>query len=524
MDIVFKNWGKLEAVGASKLLTAGKGGLYEKIDRVIAPVLPHLPVSYGSKRILKQKIYGLKNRLSTKFGSEHVYSSDALFLEIGNPGSEDISINLILRNTQNAQRFFQKQLILTPGYNTIKIETEQISNMINLDAPYRCSIDPIGENEPVRLLFGVMDFVKFKSVDNASPAVGDTSWAKSHKLKKAKCVIWDLDNTLWKGVLIEDGVENLQVDQNVIKLIYEFDKMGILNSVASKNNPDDALPFLKQLGLEELFLYPQVSWGPKSQAISNIQQSLNIGMDTLIFIDDQPFEREEVSSRHPQVRTFDVADIEVWRNNPAFDIEVSSESSKRREMYQDQIVREENFEKQDSADYESFLRDCKIVVKLEHLSKNTIRRAYELAQRTNQMNFSGTRYSMSQLQGFLTNNDIEATIIRCNDRFGDYGIVGLAVLNTRSQVIDDLMFSCRIQSKFVDKAVLTDFVSRIGPDLNISFKPTAKNIKPAEVFGELGFVVKSETDGVQILYRSENSMPLNNDIVELHHVSARSDQ
>jgi len=83
LDVVFKNWGKLEAVGASKLMTAGKGALYENIDRAIAPILPHLPVSYGSKRILRQKIYGLKNRLSRKIGVEHVYSSDALFLEIG---------------------------------------------------------------------------------------------------------------------------------------------------------------------------------------------------------------------------------------------------------------------------------------------------------------------------------------------------------------------------------------------------------------------------------------------------------
>lgn len=521
-EVIFKNWGKLEAVGATKLLAAGRGSLYENMDRMVAPMLSYLPVSFGSKRVLNQKIYGLKNRLSSKIGLQHVYSSDALFLEIANPDVEDISVNLTLRNTQKAQSFFQKQLVITPGYNAIKIDTEQICKMMNLDAPYLCSIDPIGQSEPVRLIFGVMDFVKFSSDDILAGAEERAPTVNVDRLKKAKCVIWDLDNTLWKGVLIEDGIENLQVDQNVIKLIHEFDKMGILNSVASKNNPDDALPFLKQLGLEEIFLYPQVSWGPKSQAISNIQQSLNIGMDTLIFIDDQPFEREEVSTRHPQVRTFDIADIDVWRNDPAFDIDVSGESSKRREMYRDQIVREKDFQQQDSSDYETFLKQCQIVVTLEELSEDTIRRAYELAQRTNQMNFSGTRYTIAQLQGFLASNEIEATIIRCCDRYGDYGIVGLAIYNRTSHVIDDLMFSCRIQSKFVDKAVLTDFVARIGYDLNISFKPTSKNIKPAEVFGELGFVVKSDTDGVQILNRPENSAPLENEIVELHHVSAQS--
>src|SRR5678815_3970601 len=114
--------------------------------------------------------------------------------------------------------------------------------------------------------------------------------------KEVKCVVWDLDNTIWNGTLLESDVVRLK--PKVADVIRELDSRGILQSIASKNNYEDAMTKLSELAIEQYFLYPEIHWNPKSESISNIQRNMNIGIDTILFIDDQPFERDEVSSSH----------------------------------------------------------------------------------------------------------------------------------------------------------------------------------------------------------------------------------
>lgn len=521
LDITFKNWGKFEAVGGSKIMGLKTGAMYETVDRVLQSSLSFLPLPYGTKREIRRKTYSAKNKIVSHLGAGHVLESDAFFIEIANPGNKKVKGNFTIRNTSDGGGFFQKSFDLEPGYHAVTIQLTDIIPLVNLNGPYVCTFDPMAEEKHVRLLFGMMDFVKFGAkvsfnqfADNKNARI-ESEQASS---KKAKCVVWDLDNTLWKGVFVEDGVENLKVNQSVINFVRDLDKKGILNSVASKNNPEEVLQYLKKLKIDNLFLYPQISWKPKSLSISNIQKSLNIGIDTFIFVDDQAFEREEVQTSHPDVRVFDILDIDTWKNDSAFDVDVTSESARRREMYRDQIVREEYLEQQgDNQDYEQFLKNCEISITVEKLSEATIRRAYELAQRTNQMNFSGTRYSIKQIEGFLEDELKEVSLIRCTDRFGDYGIVGLAVFDLGNKLIEDLMFSCRIQSKYVDHAVLVDFSRRFGSDLQIAFRPTPKNAKSAVIFQDLDFEVVDEANGGQKLQRPVTSSVLENDIVEVHH-------
>src|SRR5262245_6438166 len=111
-----------------------------------------------------------------------------------------------------------------------------------------------------------------------------------------KCVVWDLDNTLWHGALIEDGYVRLK--DNVVGIIKTLDSRGILQSIASKNDYDQALDQLRRFGLAEYFLYPQINWNTKSSSIKVISSSINIGLDAVGFIDDQEFERDEVAFSH----------------------------------------------------------------------------------------------------------------------------------------------------------------------------------------------------------------------------------
>ncbi len=149
--------------------------------------------------------------------------------------------------------------------------------------------------------------------------------------EKIKCVVWDLDNTIWEGTLLEGGATKLT--PGVIDVIKGLDERGILQSVASKNNYDDAYKKLCELGISEYFLYPQINWNPKSSSVKEIAQKLNIGINTLAFVDDQPFEREEVAHLCPSVMTIDALDINnilsYERMTPRF---ITEDTKNRRKM------------------------------------------------------------------------------------------------------------------------------------------------------------------------------------------------
>lgn len=508
LDITFKKWGKLEASGHFKMSSKNSFLFFEKLDRFVNSTIKLLPLSLDFKNRVRNKLYKFKN---SKDRGEHIVTSDAFLVEVANPSNIEQALNLTIRNKDGNSSFFQKRIILAAGYQKIVIPIDEITKYVQLNKDYICSLEPLDNDSPngQRVLFGVIDFVVFsKSIENTN----------IDKAKTAKCVVWDLDNTLWSGVLVEDGKQNLSLNKVAIQLIKEFDKKGILNSISSKNNFDTAMDVINEAGLAEYFLYPQINWGPKSNSIKNIQNSLNIGMDTIVFIDDQVFERSEVASKYPEVRTFDILDINNWKSDAIFNVEISSESSKRRVMYQNEISRNNVFLEQDNADYKSFLRDCNIKVKIEKLSSQTVKRASELAQRTNQMNFSGTRYTTDQIYKILNDESKIANIIKVSDKFGDYGIVGLSVFNIGNNVLEDLMFSCRIQSKYVDHAVIIELINKFGSDLKIEFKPSEKNSKSSKIFSELGFTEVDIQGAKSILKRKESSRAVANDIVEVKYV------
>src|SRR5215207_8346865 len=122
-----------------------------------------------------------------------------------------------------------------------------------------------------------------------------------------KCVVWDLDNTVWDGILLEDP--SVALRPGVAEVIRALDERGILHSVASRNDHALAMAKLAELGLAEYFLYPRINWNSKASSIEGIAGDINIGLDALAFVDDQPFEREEVAFSHPQVLCLDAVEV-----------------------------------------------------------------------------------------------------------------------------------------------------------------------------------------------------------------------
>lgn len=148
--------------------------------------------------------------------------------------------------------------------------------------------------------------------------------------KTIKCVVWDLDNTLWDGVLPEDNTVSLR--DNVVTIIETLDSRGILQSIASKNEATRAMQKLYDFGLHDYFLYPQINWNSKCSSLEIIAQSVNIGLDAIAFIDDQPFERQEVSFLLPDVLCIDVANLDTLLDMPAMNPRFITEDSKMRRV------------------------------------------------------------------------------------------------------------------------------------------------------------------------------------------------
>src|SRR5438876_7508549 len=165
-------------------------------------------------------------------------------------------------------------------------------------------------------------------------AIEQNSLLKDERAQKKsiKCVVWDLDNTLWNGVLLEDS--QIVLREDVINTIKVLDSRGILHSIASKNNHETALAMLQQLGISEYFLYPQINWNSKAASIREIARLINIGIDTIAFVDDQPFERDEVTFQLPEVLCLDSVDtfqmVDLPAMNPRF---ITEDSARRRAMY-----------------------------------------------------------------------------------------------------------------------------------------------------------------------------------------------
>lgn len=293
-----------------------------------------------------------------------------------------------------------------------------------------------------------------------------------------KCLIWDLDNTLWTGTLVEDG--HVEVDDAVRKVVIELDARGVLQAVSSRNDHDEAWARLEELGLAEYFVLPHIGWGPKSESVRKIAERLDFAMNTIAFIDDMPTERAEVNFHLPQVRCYPAEQAGTLLGLAEFSPPVVTvDALRRRQMYQAGFERDREREQYQGAD-EDFLRSLDLVMSIGKARDEEISRVEELTLRTSQMNATGVHYSDAALRSLLSDEDHEVLVVTMTDRFGPHGAVGVMLIEKTSQVwhIKLLATSCRVVS-FGAGAVLlrwlTDAAARAGVHLVADFRRTERN-------------------------------------------------
>lgn len=273
---------------------------------------------------------------------------------------------------------------------------------------------------------------------------------------KIKCVVWDLDHTVWDGILLESSsVPPLR--PGIKEAMATLDERGILQSVASRNDPEVAAAALAAHGIEHYFLYPQIGWGAKSAAVQTIAERLNIGINTFAFVDDQPFERDEVQSVHADVRVYG---HDQAARLPALQeftpLQLTADSRNRRVMYQQDAVRQQA-EGEFKGPQEAFLRSLELSLTLKPAREADLQRAEELTVRTNQLNTTGITYSAEQLRALIASPEHQVIVANLTDKYGDYGAIGLVLLSVLDACwcVDLFLMSCRVMSRGVGGVILT---------------------------------------------------------------------
>ncbi len=293
-----------------------------------------------------------------------------------------------------------------------------------------------------------------------------------------KCLVWDLDNTLWNGTLVEDG--DVEIDDAVRKVVVGLDARGVLQAVSSRNDHDEAWARLEKLGLAEYFVLPHIGWGPKSESVRTIADRLNFSLTTIAFIDDLPSERAEVEYHLPEVRCYPAEQARDLLDRPEFSpAVVTVDARRRRRMYRAGFERDRQREQFQGAD-EDFLRSLDLVLRIAEAEDEEITRVEELTLRTSQMNATGVHYPDTALRSLLTDEDHDVLVVSMSDRFGPHGAVGVMLIEKTRQAwrIKLLATSCRVVS-FGAGAVLlrwlTDAAARAGVHLVADFRRTERN-------------------------------------------------
>ncbi len=324
-----------------------------------------------------------------------------------------------------------------------------------------------------------------------------------------KCLVVDLDNTLWGGVIGEDGIDGIQLGPNYPgsafvefqRAILDLHRRGVILAVASKNNPADVDAVFAEhrfmMIRKEHFAELQIHWNPKKDSIQRIASRLNIGLEHMVFVDDNPAECEQVRRELPMVTVIELPRrpelyAQTLVSQGLFDTLAQSDEDRRRgQLYQQRAMAESA--RSASTNIEDYYRDLAMKLSLAPVDSGSRTRAAQLTQKTNQFNITTVRYSEAELDARLGAADDMLVTVGVLDRFGDNGIVGLMMARVEVDrlAIDTFLLSCRVIGRTVETAMLAylcEAAQQRGLDkLFGQVVPTEKNMPARDLFEKHGF-------------------------------------
>lgn len=327
-----------------------------------------------------------------------------------------------------------------------------------------------------------------------------------------KVIAVDLDNTLWRGICGEDGPEGVALDlprRHLHEFLLAQREAGMLLAIASKNNFEDVRETFDAhpefpLRLEHFAAW-RIDWNPKPANLASLAAELNVGLDTFIFLDDNPKECAEVAASAPEVLSIALpANLEelpaflahIW----AFDHpSVTEEDRRRAEM----IARSLEFSRaaQAAASLDDFIASLNLRVDVQPLDAERLPRAAQLTQRTNQFNTTTIRRTEAEIAALAATPGVRIYTAEVSDRFGEYGLTGLAIVFTRLNelYVDSLLLSCRVLGRGVEHRILARLAELALDEgvytVTVPFVPTAKNAPAKAFLDSISFGVRHEDNG-----------------------------
>lgn len=427
-------------------------------------------------------------------------------------------------------------IVIQASDNSIKDAIEHVNGIARKISEQKSNVRIINFREFLQL-FKPQEWINWKfyflSQMIISPAIAGTfrEWIKQklHDFSKPrkKCLVLDLDNTLWSGILGEDGISGIIMSGdypgNAFLYFQEgllmLAKSGVILTICSKNNEEDVRelweknPFIK-IGPQQIAAY-RINWNNKADNIRELAKELNIGLDSMVFVDDNPTERELVRQQLPMVavpefpqRPYELMNFYLKLVNEYFQTyRLTSEDFNKTEQYKANARRAS--EQARFTDLSDFIKSLDIHIDVIAANEFNVPRIAQMTQKTNQFNLTTHRYTEADINTFIENGDY-VYCISVRDKFGDNGITGAIIIKRDGDTIDidSLLLSCRILGKDIEIAFVKSVLNKLFREGVIKVKatyiPTLKNGQVAEFYDQIGFKLQSEENGVKIYQLSLN--------------------
>lgn len=353
-----------------------------------------------------------------------------------------------------------------------------------------------------------------------------------------KCLVLDLDNTLWGGVIGDDGLKGIKLGADADgeafvdfqKYLCKLKSRGVVLAVCSKNDEEIAKePFLKhpdmQLKLEDIAVFV-ANWDNKADNIRSIAETLNLGLDSLVFVDDNPAECELIRSLLPEVAVVGLPSdpayfVRILDEKAHFEtVNFSEEDQARSQMYRTNAERKE-LESQ-FTNLTDYLKNLQMKAIVSEFDTVHLPRIAQLINKSNQFHLTTTRYSEAQIQDMMRDKNTVCRYFKLKDKFGDNGLISVVIMkkqNTGELYIDTWLMSCRVLSRGMEEFVHNEILS-IAQELNCQrilgqYIPTAKNKLVSEHYKKLNYAVIDESEKMTSYeLRLNGNLPLKETFIE----------
>jgi len=340
------------------------------------------------------------------------------------------------------------------------------------------------------------------------------------RISRKKVLALDLDNTLWGGVIGEDGEEGILLSDSLTGSIFkdaqrrisELEKTGVLLVIVSKNNVDDVVHVIDNhphmLLRKDCFVEIAANWEEKSSNISALAEKLNLGLDSFVFLDDNPVEQEAVKIALPDITVVefpkDISKLPTVIKHIAREYfyvsEVTDEDKDKTKQYKDAALRkktENNFES-----LEQYLKSLEINIRIEKMHEAQAVRVAQLTQKTNQFNLMTVRYTTEEILNYNAEPNKYIFVATVSDKFGDSGLVFVLMISTdgTDAEIDNMLMSCRVMGRYIEDTVINSVETELREKYGVEkifarYVPTAKNSPVKMLMERLDYSLLTVYDG-----------------------------